>query len=295
MHLDRQCGTVKRKPLTVFYQMRIYLAIIFFSVYSCKPAVDYPLKGYPYPVFLSAVDTANFIFPLKDSLSTRDSLESTDYRLLFTAFDEPNLSIRPQPKPVYRMLYSSVMERSVVLTLTEDQITIKEQTKGYNSLYFDTSKLTPLERTHYMVLREHFPVQEVPVGWRKKYIDSLVSIYPQLLDILYYQRLREKAMTFGEEPFAYKTEVIPISQRTYSRLANAINSSDFWEEPYYRDCNNAPMDGDGFTLEVNTPERYKVVKTSFCPGYSRSFHKAWQQLAEYIKWGERLNLMWQDS
>src|SRR5215213_3910810 len=153
--------------------MRIYLAIILFSFYSCKPTVDFPLKGHSYPSSLTGIDTANYILPLKDSLSTKDSLESTDYyRIVFTAFGEPNLSVKPQPQVVYRMLYGSAMDRSVVVTLKEGQIIVKEQTKGYGSPYFDTAKLSPLERMHYMVLHEYFPLREVKRGWRKKYVDS---------------------------------------------------------------------------------------------------------------------------
>ena len=153
--------------------MRIYLAVIFYCVYSCSPKVEYPLKGYSYPAAVSAQDTTNYIFPLKDSLSTKDSLEYSDFcRLLLTAFGEPNLSIRPQPQAVYRLLYSSVMDRSVVITLREDQITIKEQTKGYGSANFDTARLSEPERLHYLVLNEYFPLQEVQVGWKKTYVDE---------------------------------------------------------------------------------------------------------------------------
>ena len=275
--------------------MRIYLAVFLFSFYSCKLTVDYPSKGHSYPASLMDIDTANYIFPLKDSLPTKDSLEYTDvYRILFTSFSEPNLSIKPQSQPVFRMLYGSVMDRSVVVTLRENQIIVKEQTRGYGSPYYDTARLSPLERTHYIVLNEHFPLQEVKQGWRKKYVDSLVKLYPELLDANYYQTLREKAMSFGEERFAYNTETIPISKDTYARLANGINSSGFWNEPYQRECDNPPNDGYGFTLEINTLKRYKIVETSCCPGYSRNFHKAWQELANYVKKGKRLPLMWQD-
>ena len=102
-------------------------------------------------------------------------------------------------------------------------------------------------------------------------------------------------MTYGDDPFTYKTETIPISKSTYARLANAINASGFWDEPFYRECDNLPTDAGGFTLEVNTPSRYKVVEAGICPGYIRRFHKAWQKVVDYIKKGNRLSLVWKDD
>lgn len=273
--------------------MRKYLTILLLSICSCKANVDIALKGYSYPESLSPIDSDNFIFPLRDSLSRKDSLEYTEfYRMAFTEFTEPNLSIRPQLKPVYRMLYTSNMDRSVVITMTENAIVVKEQTQGYGTPFIDKKKLSLTEEMHYELLFEYYPLQEVSNVRRKKYLDSLVALYPQILEVSYYKSLLNKAMTYGEVPFAYKTEVIPISKETYSQLATAIDSSDFWDVPYKYNCINTSPDGSDYLLEVNTPKRYKVVLTSFCSGYSRRFHKAWQKLSDYVKMSDRLNLEW---
>ena len=116
--------------------MRVYFAIILFSVCSCNSKVDYPLKGDKYPSSLSALDSTNYIFPLKDALPKKDSFEHTNfYRCVLTKFNEPNLRIGPQQQPVYRILYGSNMDKSLLVTLRPHQIVVKEQTKGYRQRF----------------------------------------------------------------------------------------------------------------------------------------------------------------
>lgn len=230
---------------------------------------------------------------MKDSFSFRDSFEySNYYRYMFTAFHEPNLSIKPSPKPVFRLFYSSVMSRAIIILLSEDRITIKEQISGYGGPHFDIMKLTSKERVHYRILEDcfsNYKNQETFCDTSFLFqSDSLVHIPT------YFQGLQDKALYFGTDAFKYQVKTVPISHRTFARLVKGINASNYWDHPFSHNCENPATDGFGVTLEANTGKVYKIIDVGFCPDYSSSYLKAWEEVIKKAGLHDRISLDWID-
>jgi hypothetical protein len=90
---------------------------------------------------------------------------------------------------------------------------------------------------HYRILRHRFPLDEYRGRIeRKRYYDSLIRVYPQLLSPAYFQYLLKKAIDPHAEPFAYYERIFPITDSQYRYLANLIDSSGYWSLPYTLDC-----------------------------------------------------------
>jgi hypothetical protein len=130
--------------------MRIFsiltVASICFAV-GCqeKAAIKFPDYGFDFPGRVSAHDSNEFHYPLKDLLSTRDSIFSYEAHYLYNAFDEQNLSIGPAPVPTVRFIYES-LSYPVIIKLLPDAIIVKQ---GYNGEFrpdYDRSKLSATEQ-----------------------------------------------------------------------------------------------------------------------------------------------------
>ncbi|HLX53955.1 MAG TPA: hypothetical protein VKR58_08435 [Aquella sp.] len=272
--------------------MKYLVIIISLLFFSCHSQTKYPEGGFDYPKNVSNNDTNFYYYPLKDIESKKDAFQDSYAFLFYQSFDEPNLSIKPQPKDIFRLTYGGTFRESVIITFTEDGIIVK---KGSPSIiyYEDTSHLTEIEKFHLALLKRRFPIDtsgRKPIV--KHYLDSLTKLYPQLLDPNYYHNLYNKTITRNGEKFTYLITKINLTKQQYELLVQQINSSGFWSMPYKIDCQDPPMDGDSFTLEANTKKKYKIVTVGGCPDDTTKLTKACQKLIEFAKMDKEIHLIW---
>ena len=229
--------------------------ILIFAFCACDSnniiSIQYPDGGYNYSEKISSKDSNFYFYPLKDLLSTKDSFDYSYYSdHFYSSFDEPNLSLRPRQKGIFRLEYfdgalSSM--KPVVIVLTEDEIVVKEGNKGQAVPWPDTSKLNQLEKYHYELLQWRFPLDDTSYNpWQKKYLDSIAKQHPKLRNPAYYRYLLDKSKALEEE-FTYTTKKISISNKTYKYLVDQINQSGYWKMPFQFVCYNAPNDAGSFS------------------------------------------------
>src|SRR3982751_3313689 len=88
--------------------MKYWSIIILIVLISCRSSIHFPEGGYNYPGKVDSKDTGFLGYPLIDSLSTKDSfLFGLQGKFLLQSFNEPNLSLKPLNKIIFRMLYGS--------------------------------------------------------------------------------------------------------------------------------------------------------------------------------------------
>jgi hypothetical protein len=106
----------------------------------------------------------------------------------------------------------------VFITLSDQKIIVK---KGNREDFFeypaDTMRLSPLERRHYFLLEHRFPLEEYKKRNNAKpklvrYIDSMIHLYPMLLDPKYYFNLVIKTNPPNKTPFTFTIKTILLSK-----------------------------------------------------------------------------------
>ena len=233
---------------------------------SCKPNCDsnihFPEGGYTYPDLTNKKDTDIFVYQLKDSF-----IYDYDGHYFFKGFNEPNLSLRYEGSCTFRFSYDDAFGgSSTVIRFNCHEMIIKTRVAG--SLYpiMDENRLNETERHHYWILWRYFPINEQNFeGNRKRYYDSLVRLYPQLLSPQYFRYLKEKASAKDSLRFVYSTTTRKLTKEQYCYFANLLNTSGFWQLPHKVEFFPVPNDGDGFTVEANTLNKYKIVTVSNFP------------------------------
>lgn len=259
---------------------------------ACRPGIKYPPGGYPYPEHVADKDTGFYYYPLKDKLSRLDSFLAAGDSLMFKAYNEPNLSLKPMPSPVYRLAYQAFrIPRVLIITLTPNEITVKRDTAGeLTRVEEDTSRLEPVERWQVRFMDRYFLIGQFTEK-RRHHNDSILALYPQLRDPAYYQHLKQKESVPLKTAFGFLTFKIPLTAIEYQHLADLINTSGYWQMPNTHRCTEDFTDGDGFSLEANTPEKYNVVAGPVCPNDSSKYHKACQELVRYAKLDKYIDLI----
>jgi hypothetical protein len=272
----------------------VHLVLICFFL-SCNQDIVYPKGGFNYPETIDSMDSTFYMYPYKDSLITSDSLMTSIYSELFLkGLKEPNLSIRPQAKATFRFVYSDWPTQTVVISLTEDKLTVKQTPRILFYLHPDTDKLTETEEELFTWSNWFFggknQNREDP-RWAS-FIDSLLRSHPQLDNIDSYKSLVYKSAVHYRIPFPYSVETVPISKKTFRRLVNAINQSGFWVMPRESDCESIPADAANFFLEANTPSRYKIVGSASCPDDDRKLTLACQEIIKSAGMENKIKLNW---
>ena len=271
--------------------MKYFLFTLFISFAACESKIEYPDGGFEYPQQVAVSDTNLYYFPLRNIASKRDAFYDSYVYLFYQPFNEPNLSIRPQPKETFRLTYTGAFGNSVIISLTNDLITIKKG--NADELYSeDTSHLSETEKLHWYILKRRFPIDTARKRRLKHYFDSIVKLYPQLLDPSYYHKLYEKIIVRNTNKFTYPVTKIRLKNQQFDSLIQQINSSGFWAMPYAIECNDPPFDGYAFTLEANTKRKYKIVTVGGCPGDTSKFTTSCQKLIDLAKLNEEINLVW---
>lgn len=281
--------------------MKAFSIIFLIWIFGCNsdgkyPTIVYPEGGYDLPKHVEDKDTSFFCYPIKSLESSRDSMNDSFWgHKLLSAYNEPNISIRPLKKPIFRFSYEPSTSPAYIITLTEGSIIIKKGSRT-NYLNVDRTKLTELENLHYDILENNYPIiknnKEGKKRYRQHYLDSVIKVYPQLLDPAYFPSLLNKTIIPNETPFTYTTRKISISRFDYNKLVDLINTSGYWKLPINNRCGNPPNDGFSFTLEANNGEKYNIVKSGSCLDESTNFTKACQELLKYARVADEI---WVDT
>lgn len=212
----------------------------------------------------------------------------------YQPFNEPNLSIKPSEKPIFRFTYSGWRQKPVIILLTEEYIIIK-QGKSEDVFIQKENNLNEVEKSHLHLVYSYWLPMDLSMNsstFKKHYLDSLVRLYPQLVDTKYYRYLIEKSIDTSYK-FHYTTEIKPISSKDYEYLTGLINSSGYWELPPVIKCEEAIADGAGFILEANTTKKYNVVKVrQVCPNSSSKLYLACEELIKYAGLSNDITLIW---
>ena len=266
---------------------------------SCARLQHHPPGGYGYPEALRDADTDYYFLPIRKLVPRKDSLLYVNSNYEYQMFREPNLSIRYMGQEEYRLTYDAALSYPTIIVLTPGKIVVKHETKGLPYFPINENLLDSLERFHFRILQRRFPLDEYKGRIeRKRYYDSLIEVYPQLLSPAYFQYLIKKAVDPHAEPFAYYERIYTITETQYRYLTNLIDSSGYWSLPYTLDCKpeNMTADGDGFTLEANTRDRYNIVSRPGCAGdYGLALAKACQQLVKYAHKDDSIHLFYEPT
>lgn len=243
----------------------------------------YPKGGYNYIRESSRQADSNFYFlPARNSISREDSVQIAFWvKLFYQSFNEPNLSLEPKEHSILRLSYLDAMRLTseTVISLTENKIEVKRRVTEDSTPALDENNLNQLERYHFNLIRSYHLLDRGP-NYSKKLnhrLDSIIKVYPILNDTRYHVYLYNKALKKSEAS-NYTTKTIQISKSVFNSLVDSINLSGYWTLPVNVPCKYPPMDGDGFTLEANTPQKYNVVTLSSCEERPDKFVRACQLL-----------------
>jgi hypothetical protein len=235
------------------------------------------------------------MYQYKDSLLVLDSLDAAEYgRYFLTAFDEPNLSIAPRQKTVFRFIYESWLSHPIVINLTADQITVKQGISGWLYPDFNIDRLSAREQEQLRRAEWYFRTgyEKIKNPRWHSYFDSVFKLYPHLADIETYKRLHQRGEIPIRAKYQYAQKIIPISRQQYNSTVSAITASGFWRMPRESGCEYPPMDGAGFILEANTDTQYKIVSSPSCPDDYRKFTLACQDLVNLAGLEKQIKLIW---
>ena len=247
--------------------------------------IVYPEGGYSYLTKAEARDSDFYFLPVRHTLSRQDSFMVTpSFRDLFKAFNEQNLSISPPKEDIFRFIYAQdLYGQHAIVKLSKNKIEIKVPKSGTFVLAPDETKLDPLEKRHFNLLYRNYPLSEGTFsGPEKRYADSLIKIYPELLDPLYYRQLLDKLFSVYQGPFEYSTKEIKLTNDKYKYFVDLINNSEYWKRPF-RSTDHAESfaDGDAFFLEAITKNKYQCIMSNMYLDGPSKFRKACDELIEF--------------
>jgi hypothetical protein len=124
---------------------------------ACHPRDSYPPGGYPYPEHVADKDTNFYYYPVKDKMPRRDSFRHSGDYLLFQVYNEPNLSLKPSPSPLFRFFYSGYTQGSLIIVLSQNSLIVKRHKEvvpdpaGTDYITFKRS-VTPAEYQYFVDL-----------------------------------------------------------------------------------------------------------------------------------------------
>lgn len=264
----------------------IFSFILLFVFTACKSdenlKIVYPEGGYPYLNDIKPEDSNFYFLPVRHTLSRRDSIIVLNYKKIFKAFNELNLSLDPPAEDIFRFTYECpFIGEWTIITLTKDKIIIKEKKSGSPYKAPNEVALDSIEKLHYNLLESYYPLTEAKFSeWRKKHIDSLIKDYPQLLEPGYYIKMQEKVYSENQKPLEYSLKSIKIPRSKYQYIIQLINESGYWNMQY--DVENCSiMDGSGFFLEAITKNKYKCTVFTLCPDDTSSLKEAYNEVLKY--------------
>jgi hypothetical protein len=268
--------------------MKTTIIIISVLLLSCNTQhsnskINFPAGGYTFAKEINIKDSSFPFYPVRSLETIMDSTFDAFYtKKLFEVFDEPNISLKPEKKPLFRILFREFKSPSYFIRITEEQIVIKKGLR-VDYLHKDKTKLTELESEHLDILERGVPLSRRLTVSRpsvKRYLDSLIKVYPDLLKEEYYNYLMQKAFTPLDNPFTYSTKTISLGPSKFSDIVKKFETSAYWTLPVNLDCYDIPMDGYQFILEFNGGMKYNIVKFGSCGDQPTAFRIVCRELIE---------------
>jgi hypothetical protein len=273
------------------------VAIFFVFILACQSGLKYPDGGYQYVKEYKPEDTNFYFLPLRDSFSKMDSFLAANEANLYQHFDEPNLSLQYVGEDVLRLYYSPPFGGGVFITLVDHDLIVKKQYPG--SLMHQERILDDTENEHYNLLYQYYfqtSMGRSPIKAKMR-IDSLVTIYPDLLDPTYFLSLLKKSDYVGDlnKP-KYSVNKISLTAKKYREIMFKLNASGFWHMSFKRPCDESIMDGCSLRIEANTPKKYQAVTYSDCHSSIKQseFAKVCQEIINLAGLGKDIS-MYSDS
>jgi len=264
---------------------------------GCETAIHYPEGGYDYPKHVE--DTNYYFYPLKSLFSERDSFRAAYNYIYYQAFNEPNLSLKPAGEDIFRLSYEGFKDSPMIIILTKGKIVAKRGTFEEIDKE-DTNRLSQIENFHYRILHHSFPLQNRNYGGNyqlKKNRDSLIKLYPQLLDPAYFKYLIKK-ITVPNTHYKYTFIERSIPYSEYYRLVLLINETGYWKMPFSLPCEQESTDGFGFSLEANTAKKYNFVGYGSCgniDSMQKKFSAACQQIIKCAGLNNSIHVAWDST
>lgn len=280
--------------------MKLFLILFSTILLSCNNHstlnIEYPTGGYDFPKTI--INQNFYCYPLIDKVSRRDSFQLAYHdAYYFRLFEEPNLSLKPSQKAIFRLTYQ-YGGYAYIINLTEDELTVKTGNWPWWS-ELDLDKLTENERMHYLILKREYPLDETRTptppppprpppppdkveeeNRSRKIYDSIKMNTPELLNRQYYDYLLKKAAV--KNTFRYSIRKIKIAKEDFIKFVNLLNQSGYWEVRYYPKCNEEISYLYGsyeFSLEANTGRKYNYVGyPGPCDSLSNNYYEAFREL-----------------
>lgn len=270
------------------------LLLICFGSCDASYKIKYPSGGRSYLKNVAANDTDFYFLPFKNTETRKDSFYDALQERFYNLFNEPNLSLKPAAKDIFRFVYIGWKKMPLIILLTDEKIIVKKGVQmGYDGIEYDEERLQPLEKRQLYMLQRFFPFDTAGIHpLRMKYIDSMIGLYPQLRDTKYFLSLMDKAaIPPSQLRSTYTTDTIKPTKKEFYKLIKDINASDYWALSFRVKCNYYPdTDGDAFSLEANTKEKYNIVLLNGCYNDHLNFTKACQKLIQLAGVGKEYGL-----
>ncbi|RYG52622.1 MAG: hypothetical protein EOO01_06260 [Chitinophagaceae bacterium] len=278
------------RPILVLLVMSVLALTILVIVVDQKSRCH--SGGYSYSSRIEAKDSNHFAYPLRNKLEGHAGFFYTYIGTYWrNGYDEPNISLRPLPRPIFRLIFEASYQRNMVIAFGEGEMIVKRQLKGSISPDFDSTKLTSEERVHFLALSRYanfgYFAKE---HYRKTLVDSLARVNPKWLEPAYLDSLIRKVITPSPEKLTYSTTRIPLSTSQYSELICAIDASNYWTLPFEQPCLMEVSAGHIYTLEANTQCRYNIVQRSSCGHEDKAFTVACQRIIDFAGLGKEIVL-----
>jgi hypothetical protein len=219
--------------------MKTVCIIFSLSLLSCNSPqrnskINIPEGGYNFAEPINIKDSSFPFYPVRSMETIMDSTFDAFYtKKLLEVFEESNISLRPEKKPVFRIIFSEWTRPSYFIRIDEDQIIIKKGLR-VDYLHKDEERLSELERQHLDILERGVPLLRRLKLSRpsvKRYLDSLTRLYPELLKEEYYDYLMQKAFTPLDKPFTYSTKIISIEKSIFNEIVSKLKNSNYWSLP----------------------------------------------------------------
>ena len=214
-----------------------FICICTFAFISCNDdEIVYPEGGYSYLKNIAASDSNFYFLPIRQLIPRRDSLQAVDIKYLYMGFNEPNLSLNPPSEDIFRFVFEcGFCGKEAIITLTKNEIVIKKNIKGLPGISIEPDLLSSIEKEHYTLIDRYYPFDDPKYSIKyKHYFDSLINLYPELLDHKYFEKLKTKATIIHNIPLKFTTKKILITPNKFKYFVELINKSEFWQRVYYK-------------------------------------------------------------
>lgn len=259
---------------------------------NCQVEFKAGRDAFDYPNLKDKHDTDIFAYPIKNILSPYDSfIHVTQGTAYLKKFEEPNLSLRFSGIEIFRFTYEPWGQLPVNISFNNRELIVKTGKKG--SLYPipDEEHLEPLEQIKFRFFQRYFfEDKESLSAKRRKYYDSMIIKYPELLSATYYRSLFDKAAEESLSMFEYKTKRIPLSTQQYCDFMDSLNAAGFAELPWRVEYMESITDGGGYTFEAHTKNKYKLVVCYGLPIDTLPLTRFCQRLIDFAQLDKKITL-----